>query len=676
MCDSFKKKNCLYDYENKKNDSITKFYDRYGSSSSTSSPTWTVLGNRRSDYGYFTTDDYDTYREKYDEYKSMGWLYDPKTLPDPPPPGYTGKYARNSSSSSGGNFTSPRSFNTQKPSSSFTSPRSFNTQKPSSSKQGLSSPSRNEQIVWNDLDLFKVDVVGDGNCLFYSLIAGVFGNANLDEVLVANFDNDINPNGDSDMRQQAQNLRKSLNFHPTRWGTDEEINKFVLKYRIGVFVNQFTGSNPSSFAFMNGSDVDLTKFIPGTHVHPDKQLMYFDDGSPVPPLSEREEQRAYLDASNAIFIRNLGVKSAPLAVRGTNALTTARPIVSSGNHFVAFITYPPGETVRTPEIHSMLSQKISIPNISVKTSALQKAVIPKNDLPTNDPPKISPEPYIEIKDEELPAPESPVKTKKQNWLNPNTVYQRFLQQGEIVKVLLDPKQKKMLLGKIMSDKPILEEEYYEEYEYIWAVDNVVDSAGMVRVNETSKDMRGIRRNPSLSDTQAFGPNPLSDIDATNQFNIFNPNPQAYLDEYGNYVLRAPRYFNDDGVSMQLVPHMEYNGKYFEHKKTKVRKDKYVTSDDYENAEYSVQIWSYKNKPLGKYKRTALVTFDEDENRNIHKILSESVEYIDECPICFTNTSNCTLPCKHAFCKDCLEQINPKQCPMCRISFEMKDVVCK
>ena len=88
------------------------------------------------------------------------------------------------------------------------------------------------------------------------------------------------------------------------------------------------------------------------------------------------------------------------------------------------------------------------------------------------------------------------------------------------------------------------------------------------------------------------------------------------------------------------------------------------------------MFIYKNKPLGKYKRTALVTFDEDENRNIHKILSESVEYDNECPICMTNTSNCTLPCDHSLCKDCLEQINPKICPMCRTSFEMKDVVCK
>jgi hypothetical protein len=85
-------------------------------------------------------------------------------------------------------------------------------------------------------------------------------------------------------------------------------------------------------------------------------------------------------------------------------------------------------------------------------------------------------------------------------------------------------------------------------------------------------------------------------------------------------------------------------------------------DDYENAEYDVEIWSYKNKPIGRYKRTALITFDEDENRNIHKIVSESRKYIEECPICFKNKVDCELPCgrgKHSFCKDCIEKMDPK-----------------
>ena len=70
------------------------------------------------------------------------------------------------------------------------------------------------------------------------------------------------------------------------------------------------------------------------------------------------------------------------------------------------------------------------------------------------------------------------------------------------------------------------------------------------------------------------------------------------------------------------------------------------------------------------------TFDEDENRNIHKILSETVEYdINECPICMENIPNCTLPCNHQFCKNCIDELKNKTCPMCRDTFEIKNVVC-
>ena len=47
----------------------------------------------------------------------------------------------------------------------------------------------------------------------------------------------------------------------------------------------------------------------------------------------------------------------------------------------------------------------------------------------------------------------------------------------------------------------------------------------------------------------------------------------------------------------------------------------------------------------------------------------------ECAVCYSATANCTLVCKHAFCKDCVKEWYHKSddptCPMCRRAMYFK-----
>ena len=79
----------------------------------------------------------------------------------------------------------------------------------------------------------------------------------------------------------------------------------------------------------------------------------------------------------------------------------------------------------------------------------------------------------------------------------------------------------------------------------------------------------------------------------------------------------------DGSPYTLIASMEYVGGIYKHVQQQViQRKKSFSTKDFENAEYLVEIISYKNKPKGVYKRPSLISLTPDETK---KVLTISIE---------------------------------------------------
>ena len=572
---------------------------------------------------------------------------------------------------------------------------------------------------------FKVvDNLGDGNCLYDAVLDSArMWNLPPEMDIVRLFPGNISRRRPREhqrlMRKQLVSFLKSKGNEIDKraikriekdgeWAFTDEINTISKLYKICIILH----SEEDNAWSVSTPDIDINEckhYIVIRNLKGGigkyKGLHYVALVPPSSPSSEKTKTiRIPSFTKNDTVTRSTSApKNTPLVPRSTSAPTS---------------TLVPRSTSLVPKSASLIPKSTLVVPKNIDTIVGDKVdvvqTIPKKSISKDS--EISG--FINIIDNDDKPPSYSIK-KEERWINPNSSFQRYLEKGELVKVLVNSQSREMLLGRIVSE-PIFELEEgkdIEKYEYVWVEVGMNPSEIMepseisLRIYEDDDAMNGIRRNPKIEDDKPFNPPNI---------NLFKPPKGTYINTYGEYVESLPsKPVNSNGrvIYHKLIPSLKYDEYgYATHVKKTFKKGTKINKS-FDDCKYAVEILSYKSKPTRQYKRYQLVTFDENDVRDIVHKLSTTINIEEEdkiCPICSENEANCNLPCNgslknglweekadpyyknHKICESCLNQHikaytserkffeNSKieipkhiiSCPFCKDYFNKNNVFCE